>query len=72
MRLSGMETFSLVVWLMMGQRYEQTEIENLHRAECKRVMALFSERPGSGTAQCVMEERDGYEQVSRRRNHRRP
>jgi hypothetical protein len=29
-----METFSLIIWLMIGQRFEQTEIPNLTRQEC--------------------------------------
>jgi hypothetical protein len=52
MRLPSMEPFTLVLWLMMGQRFEETRIESLNRAECKRLMALLGER---GQVKCIME-----------------
>ena len=52
MRISSMEPFTLVLWLMMGQRFEETRIESLNRAECKRIMAILSDR---GQAKCIME-----------------
>ena len=47
MRITAMEPFTLVLWLMMGQRFEETRIENINRAECKRVMAILGDRARS-------------------------
>lgn len=48
-----MEPFTLVVWLMMGPRFEETRIEGLTRAECaEQVDAILGDR-GKGRAQCI-------------------
>jgi hypothetical protein len=54
MRMSSMEPFTLVLWLMMGQRFEETRIESINRAECKRVMAILGDR-AQVKAKCIMD-----------------
>jgi hypothetical protein len=40
-----METFILVIWLMRGQRFEETELPNLTWAQCtKHYAELLTER----------------------------
>lgn len=40
-----MEIFTLVVWIMMGQRFEQTEIQGLSRHDCfERLLAIGGDR----------------------------
>ena len=69
MRLSGMEPFTLVLWLMMGQRFEETRIESLHRAECRQFMEIMASR---GRARCIMErQNDRLDPDSRRARLRR-
>jgi|SoiMethySBSTD1v2_1073268.scaffolds.fasta_scaffold418433_3 hypothetical protein len=64
MRITAMEPFTLVLWLMMGQRFEETRIENINRAECKRVMAILGDR-AQVKAMCIVEAGKG-------RGHARP
>jgi hypothetical protein len=41
-----MEPFTLTIWLWMGARFEQTQIENLGRGECvERLMTIRGDRP---------------------------
>jgi hypothetical protein len=48
-----MEPFTLVVWLMIGQRFEELRIEGLTRAECtKRAGDIFADR-GKSIGKCV-------------------
>jgi hypothetical protein len=40
-----METFTLVVWLMMGWRFEETRVPGLDRAECfERLLVISGDR----------------------------
>jgi hypothetical protein len=48
-----METFTLVVWLMIGQRYDELRIEDLTRHECaEHVVRIFADR-GTSLGRCV-------------------
>jgi hypothetical protein len=47
------ETFTLVVWIMMGQRFEETRVVDLTRAECvERAMVIEADR-GKAKVQCM-------------------
>jgi hypothetical protein len=40
-----MDPFILIIWLWMGQRFEETRIENLLRSECvERAVAIEADR----------------------------
>ena len=40
-----MEPFTLIIWLVMGQRFEETRIENLGRGECvEQAIAIEADR----------------------------
>jgi hypothetical protein len=40
-----METFTLIVWIMMGPRFEETRMLNLGRGECvERLMDIQADR----------------------------
>jgi hypothetical protein len=40
-----MEPFTLVVWIWMGPRFEETQMENLNRAECvEQAIAIEADR----------------------------
>jgi hypothetical protein len=42
-----MELFTLTVWLMMGPRYEETQILNLNRGDCvERLLTIQADRGG--------------------------
>ena len=48
-----MEPFTLVVWLWMGQRYEELRIEDMTRPEsAERVMAIHADR-GKSMGKCI-------------------
>jgi hypothetical protein len=48
-----METFTLVAWLWMGQRFEETRIENMSRPECgERAIAILADRE-KAKPQCI-------------------
>ena len=36
-----MEPFTLIVWIMMGMRFEETRIENLGRGECVEMLSTI-------------------------------
>ena len=43
--LNAMEPFTLTIWLWMGARFEQTQIENMGRGECvERLMTIRGDR----------------------------
>ena len=47
-----METFTLVMWLMMGDRLEETRVPNLSRAECvERLLVIEGDKTARG--QCL-------------------
>ena len=47
-----MEPFTLIIWLWMGARFEQTQILNMGRGECgERLMAVEGDRSARG--QCL-------------------
>ena len=47
-----MEPFTLIIWLMMGSRFEEARIENLGRAECReRLWTIEGDRTARG--QCL-------------------
>jgi hypothetical protein len=48
-----MEPFVLTIWLMMGQRYEATRIENMGRGECiDRLLKIQGDRD-LAKGQCI-------------------
>ena len=57
MKITAMEPFTLVLRLMMGQRFEETRIESINRAECRRLMAILGER-AQIKAKCIVERLD--------------
>ena len=54
-RDSGMETFTLVIWLWMGPRFEEARILNLDRGECfERLLKISDDRGRSNDkARCI-------------------
>jgi hypothetical protein len=48
-----METFTLIIWLYTGLRFEETQISNLDRGECvERLMSIQADR-GPAKGRCV-------------------
>jgi hypothetical protein len=50
-----MEPFTLFVWLWMGQRFEQTQIENMGGGDCvERKVAIEADRAfNKAKGQCI-------------------
>jgi len=49
-----METFTLIVWLWMGQRFEEARVPNLSRQECEiQLFTIDADRREQIAGQCV-------------------
>jgi hypothetical protein len=51
-----MGTFTLIVWIMMGMRFEETRIENLGRAECLELKLQIEGDREHAHGKCVAHE----------------
>ena len=48
-----MEPFTLIIWLMRGEVFEETRVENLGRGECVELSMQIGGDRGKARGQCI-------------------